>query len=63
MTVEEKPQVMEELWTDLSRNAEDVPPPEWHGEVLQSIESAIERGEESFEAWESVRKQLRDELE
>lgn len=63
MTVEEKLQVMEELWADLSRNAENVPPPAWHGEVLQSIELAIERGEESYESWESVKKQLRDELE
>lgn len=63
MTVEEKLQAMEALWADLNRNAQDVQPPAWHGKVLQDIEVAIERGEESYEDWETVKKQLRDELE
>lgn len=63
MTIEEKLQAMEALWADLSRNAPDVQPPAWHGKVLQDIETAIERGEESYQDWETVKKQLRDELE
>ena len=63
MTVEEKLQVMEMIWEDLSRNTKDLPPPPWHGDVLKSIESAIERGDESYEDWDIVKKQLRDELE
>lgn len=63
MTVEEKLQVMEMIWEDLSRNTKDLPPPTWHGEVLEAIESAIERGDDSYEDWDVVKKQLRDELE
>lgn len=63
MTVEEKLQAMEMLWDDLARNEKDVPPPAWHGEVLESIEADIERGDESYEDWETVKKKLRAELE
>lgn len=49
MTVEEKLQVMEAIWDDLSQHADEMPPPAWHGKVLQALEAAIERGEETFE--------------
>ncbi|MFO7774732.1 MAG: addiction module protein [Candidatus Hydrogenedentota bacterium] len=44
MTVEEKLQVMEEIWDDLSGRAESVPSPLWHGEVLAEREQTVERG-------------------
>ncbi len=63
MTVEEKLQLMEAIWDDLSQNAEQIPPPPWHGQVLAALEEAIQRGEETFEDWETAKKSLRDELE
>jgi hypothetical protein len=58
MTVEEKLQMMEALWADLSRNAEDVVPPDWHGEVLESRQAALERGDERFEDWQQARAEI-----
>jgi hypothetical protein len=58
MTVEEKLQMMEALWADLSRNAEDVVPPGWHGEVLESRQAALERGDERFEDWQQARAEI-----
>lgn len=63
MTIEEKLQVMEAIWDDLSQNAEELPPPAWHGKVLQALETAIERGEESFGDWEAAKRRIRDSIE
>jgi hypothetical protein len=35
MTISEKLEVLDQLWNDLSRNPENIPSPEWHGEELQ----------------------------
>lgn len=59
MTVEEKLQVMEELWDDLSDRAEGVPSPSWHGEVLAEREQAVERGEALSEEWEAANSKIR----
>jgi hypothetical protein len=62
MTVEEKLQLMEAIWDDLSRHADEMEPPAWHGKVLKELEAAIERGEETFEDWETAKRRLRDSL-
>jgi len=59
MTVEEKLQVTEELWDDLSDRAEGVPFPSWHGEVLAEREQAVERGEALSEEWEAANSKIR----
>ena len=48
MTVDERLQAMELLWTSLTRTPEAVPSPGWHGEVLASRLAKIERGEGEF---------------
>lgn len=61
MTVEEKLQVMEAIWEDLSRNAQDLPPPAWHGEVLAQRQAALDAGEDGFEDWETAKEKIRRE--
>ena len=58
MTVVEKLQVMEAIWDELSRNADDVPSPDWHRDPLSEREAAIVRGEVKFEDWATARKKL-----
>jgi len=58
MTTEEKLQMMEALWDDLSRTAGDIEPPAWHGEVLAAREAALERGDEEFEDWQQAREEI-----
>jgi hypothetical protein len=60
MTVEEKLQMMEAIWDDLSQNADEIQPPSWHGKVLEAMELAIERGEETFDDWETAKQRIRD---
>ncbi|MEN8260960.1 MAG: addiction module protein, partial [Pseudomonadota bacterium] len=40
MTIEEKLQVMKAIWDDLSRHANQMPPPAWHKRVLKALEEA-----------------------
>lgn len=58
MTTEEKLQMMEALWDDLSRNAGGIEPPAWHVDVLAAREAALERGDEGFEDWEQARTEI-----
>lgn len=62
MAVEEKLQLMEAIWDDLSRHADEMEPPAWHGKVLKELEAAIDRGEETFEDWETAKRRIRDSL-
>lgn len=56
MTVAEKLQAMEMLWTDLSR-AENFESPAWHEKVL-----AERAAEKDFMDWETAKRELRARL-
>ena len=60
MTREEKLRIMEELWTDLSRENSQVESPGWHEDVLRQRAEAVKSDKESFIDWEDVKKQLRE---
>ncbi len=48
MSLEERLQMMELLWTSLARTPEAVPSPDWHGAVLADRLAKIEHGEGEF---------------
>ena len=48
MTTSDKLSVMEELWDDLCRAAEEVPSPTWHEKVLSGREERVREGQASF---------------
>lgn len=60
MTTEEKLQVMEAIWADLSRNPDGVPSPGWHGDVLRDREQRVKECAEHFVDWGTAKKELRD---
>jgi len=62
MSVAEKLQVIEAIWDDLSRHADELQSPPWHGRVLDALEVAIERGEENFDEWEVAKRRIRNNL-
>ena len=62
MTVPEKLQVMEAIWTDLTRNADEIESPSWHGELLAERERRITSGEARFTDWETAKKEIRNRL-
>ncbi len=63
MTVEDKLQAIEEIWTDLAGTPEDIPSPSWHADVLRTREQRISEGTSDFldiaEAKNAVREQLK----
>ncbi len=59
MTVEEKLQLMEQLWADLSQHYQQAVP-EWHEKTLLQREQALKTGMEKFESWESARKGIEE---
>ena len=63
MTVAEKLALMERLWDDLSRRPENVPSPEWHGDVLARRMAAVRDGHTDFVSWDDAKRRLRERLE
>ena len=62
MTVAEKLELMEVIWEDLAKSAEEIPSPKWHDEVLAEVDRRIAAGEETFRDWEEVKVELLSEL-
>lgn len=62
LSVAEKLALMERLWADLCRRPEDVPSPDWHGDVLAERLAAVREGKTTFVEWEDAKKRLRDRL-
>lgn len=59
MSVQDKISVMESIWDDLCRNADDIVSPEWHKEVLDSRAKNLASGMDSFVDWEEAKREIR----
>ena len=58
LTVTEKLQAMEELWDDLSENAEQIPVPQWHKDLLDSREELVKQGKAKFIDFEEAKRRI-----
>jgi len=58
MTVTEKLQVMEELWSDLCCNQDKIPVPQWHKDILDRREELVKQGKSTFVDWETAKKRI-----
>jgi 3-polyprenyl-4-hydroxybenzoate decarboxylase len=56
---EEKLQVMEAIWTDLSLEEDKVTSPDWHNQALQETEHQFGTGKEKIIDWLGAKKELR----
>lgn len=54
----EKLQIMEAIWEDLRAQAERVPVPPWHQELLDERRKAVEEGREELLDWDSIKDSL-----
>jgi hypothetical protein len=59
LSIAERPQAMEQFWDALCREAEAVPSPAWHADVLADRKGRAERGEAKFLTLEQLRARLR----
>ena len=54
----EKLQIMEAIWEDLRVQAERVPVPQWHQNLLDERRKAVEEGREELLDWDSIKDSL-----
>lgn len=59
---EEKLRVVQVLWEDLSREADQIESPEWHREALEETDRRLKAGQESVIDWSEAKKELRNRL-
>lgn len=62
MSVEEKLQLLEAVWADLSRLPDEIESPSWHKDVLEQTEKRVETGEATFSDWQKAKSSIRDRL-
>lgn len=60
MTIAQKFMAMEELWEDMSKNADSkLLTPNWHLEELNQREEKFQKGETIFQSLEDIKKELK----
>jgi hypothetical protein len=62
MSVEDKLQLLEAIWADLSRVPDQLESPAWHKDVLEETEQRIRSGEATFSDWQKAKASIRDRL-
>lgn len=60
MTIADKLRLIEEIWDDLLRSAQDIPSPAWHADVLRAREERIQQGASQFTDWADAKRAIRD---
>ena len=59
MTTEEKLQIMEAIWEDLTRDEASFESPAWHKVALEERRQQEARGETSYIPWDQAKEELR----
>jgi 3-phenylpropionate/cinnamic acid dioxygenase small subunit len=59
MTVEEKLQIMDAIWENLTRDEASFESPAWHKAALEERRQQEVRGETSYIPWEQAKEELR----
>ena len=60
MSIAERLKTIEQIWNSLTENADQVPSPDWHGEVLADRKARAARGEAKFLTLDQLRSRLRN---
>lgn len=63
MSFKEKIQTMELLWDDLCKEPEKFESPAWHLDELKHREQLVKEGKAEYLDWETVKKDIRKEIE
>ncbi len=58
MSVAEKMQLLESVWSSLCKNPGDVRSPEWHEQVLAERTRRLESGEATISSWADAKERL-----
>jgi hypothetical protein len=58
MNVQEKLELLENVWADLCRNEENIPVPQWHKDILDEREKLVQEGKLKFSSWQSAKERI-----
>ena len=58
MSVEEKVQLLEQVWDNIRRQSGDVCSPEWHAVILNERKRQIENGTMAVSPWSEAKERL-----
>ena len=59
MSVDEKVQLLEQVWDNLCHQSGEVRSPEWHSAILKDRQRQIENVEMSISPWSEAKERLR----
>lgn len=59
MSVDEKVQLLEQVWNNLCHQSGEVRSPEWHSAILKDRQRQIENVEMSISPWSEAKERLR----
>ena len=62
LTVAQKLDLMERLWTDLSASQDAFDSPSWHGAVVEERMKAVDEGQAAYGDWAQAKERLRKQL-
>ena len=59
MTLAQKLDLIETLWDDISKDDKALDSPNWHGEILQDRQQALEAGKASARDWDQAKERIK----
>jgi putative addiction module component (TIGR02574 family) len=59
MSLDEKLDLMESLWENLSRNPQSLPMPQWQKDLLDKRAREIQEGSAKFSDWKSAKARIK----
>jgi putative addiction module component (TIGR02574 family) len=62
LSVADKLQLIDQLWSDVAAHADEIPVPEWHRRILAERHQEFLKNPEAGEPWEVVRDRIRRQL-
>ncbi len=62
MTVDEKLEMIDQIWANLLEHEDRVPSPAWHGEILSDRERLVAAGEAQFHDLAETKKRIADRI-
>lgn len=59
MTISDKLQMMEAIWSNLIQVSQEIPSPAWHRDVLAARMERVNKGESTYSDWADVKARIR----
>ena len=62
MSAEEKLRALDEIWSDLLRNPDQIPFQQWHKDLLDERQRMVAEGKADYIPWEQAKKEIAEDI-